>query len=73
MIQVKDIRSGKEKIWMPETEVKVVIKSNAVITVNGKYIIRTGTGNWVRQDAVYTDAEIDAAKQITKRLDENRK
>ncbi len=45
-----------------------VININA-IKVNGKCVVRTGHGGWVRQAAVYTDAEISAMQEVTNRLD----
>ena len=72
MINIIDKRTGKQS-FVPEKEVEVVIISNSVITVNGKYIIRTGLNDWVRQDAVYTENEIDASKQVINRLNASRK
>ena len=72
MINVTDKRTGSQT-FAPEQNVDIVIISNSVITVNGKYIIRTALNDWVRQDAVYTEKEIDASKQVIKRLNANRK
>ena len=72
MINVTDKRTGSQT-FAPEQNVDIVIISNSVITVNGKYIIRTGLNDWIRQDAVYTEAEIDASKQVINRLNASRK
>jgi len=72
MINVTDKRTGSQT-FAPEQNVDIVIISNSVITVNGKYIIRTGLNDWVRQDAVYTENEIDASKQVINRLNASRK
>jgi len=54
-------------------DIDIVIKNINAVKVNGKYVIRTGTGEWVKQAAPYTDEEINALQKYTKRLDEGRK
>ena len=74
MINITDQRKGDGNfISMPESQVNVTIINNSVIKVNGKYAIRTGLNDWVRQDAVWTPEEIEAAKMIIKRLNADRK
>jgi len=58
---------------MSKKEIDIVIKNVNAIKVNGKYVVRTGTGDWVKQMAPYTEAEIEAVKEIAARLDEGRK
>ena len=72
MINIIDKRTS-EQSFSPAQNVDIVIISNSVITVNGKYIIRTGLNDWIRQDAVYTENEIDASKQVINRLNASRK
>ncbi len=74
MINVTDQRQGDGNFAsMPESQVDVTIVNNSVIIVNGKYVIRTHLNDWMRQDAVWTPEEIDAAKVIIKRLNADRK
>ena len=74
MINITDQRQGAGNfISVPESHIEIVIINNSVITVNGKYVIRTHLNDWMRQDAVWLPQEIDAAKQITKELNNNRK
>ena len=74
MINVTDQRQDTGNfISVPESQIDVTIINNSVITVNGKYVIRTNLNDWMRQDAVWTADEIDAAKQIIKEINKNRK
>ena len=74
MINITDQRRGTGNfISVPESQIDVTIINNSVITVNGKYVIRTNLNDWMRQDAVWTADEIDAAKQIINELNKNRK
>ena len=74
MINVTDQRQGDGNFAsMPESQIDVTIINNSVITVNGKYVIRTHLNDWMRQDAVWPSEEIDAAKMIIKRLNAYRK
>jgi len=74
MINITDQRKGTGNfISVPERQIDVVIINNSVIKVNGKYVIRTHLNDWMRQDAVWTADEIDAAKQVIRQLNQNRK
>ena len=74
MINITDQRQGDGNFASkPESQVNVTIINNSVIKVNGKYVIRTYLNDWVRQDAVWSDEEIDASKVIIKRLNADRK
>ncbi len=74
MIKVTDQRQGDGNFAsIPASQVDLTIINNSVIKVNGKYVIRTHLNDWMRQDAVWTPEEIDAAKMITKRLNADRK
>ena len=74
MINIRDQRQGKKHpVSIPERDIDITIINNSVIKVNGKYVIRTHLNDWMRQDAVWTADEIDAAKQIIKELNKNRK
>ena len=53
--------------------ISITIINNSVIKVNGKYLIRTSGNDWMRQEAVWTAGEIDAAKKIIRDLNKNRK
>ena len=61
------------KIFQPNPEMDITIINTNAIKINGKCVIRTGTGEWVKQAAPYTDEEINALQKYTKRLDEGRK
>jgi len=60
-------------IQHPNSKIDITIINTNAVKINGKCVIRTGRGGWVRQMAPYTDAEIEALREITERLDQNRK
>jgi len=56
-------------ILKPKQDIDITIININAIKVNGKCVVRTGKGGWVRQAAVYTDAEVSAMQEVTNRLD----
>ena len=55
------------------TDIDITVININAIKINGKCVVKTGNGDWVKQMAPYTDKEIEAIKHQTRLLDESRK
>lgn len=59
-------------ILKPKQDIDITIININAIKVNGKCVVKTGNGDWVKQMAPYTDKEIEAIKHQTRLLDASR-
>ena len=63
-IVIKD-QSG---VLPKHSDIEVTVINRSVIKIRDKYIIRSKGDTWIRQEAEWDDAEMDAAKHVIREL-----